>query len=62
MQGLTIWTLIAWSHPRECYMDLGPIYFQWTLVLNRIVCGGEEGVVRIWNFSQALEIKRGSMF
>lgn len=25
---------------------------------DRIVCGGEEGVVRIWNFSQALEIER----
>ena len=22
------------------------------------MCGGEEGVVRIWNFSQALEIER----
>ncbi|XP_050369693.1 F-box/WD-40 repeat-containing protein At5g21040 [Argentina anserina] len=25
---------------------------------DRIVCGGEEGVVRIWNFTQALEIER----
>ncbi|MCD9640395.1 hypothetical protein HAX54_025684 [Datura stramonium] len=25
---------------------------------NRIVCAGEEGVVRIWNFSQALEIEQ----
>lgn len=25
---------------------------------DRIVCGGEEGVVRIWNFSEALEIER----
>ncbi|KAF8009338.1 hypothetical protein BT93_J0360 [Corymbia citriodora subsp. variegata] len=25
---------------------------------DRIVCGGEEGVVRVWNFSQALEIER----
>ncbi|KAI3926862.1 hypothetical protein MKX01_032777 [Papaver californicum] len=25
---------------------------------DRIVCGGEEGVVRVWNFSQALEIDR----
>lgn len=25
---------------------------------DRIVCGGEGGVVRIWNFSQALEIER----
>lgn len=25
---------------------------------DRIVCGGEEGVVRIWNFSQALEIEQ----
>ena len=24
----------------------------------RIVCGGEEGVVRIWNFTEALEIER----
>ncbi|RZC79127.1 hypothetical protein C5167_003345 [Papaver somniferum] len=25
---------------------------------DRIVCGGEEGIVRVWNFSQALEIDR----
>ncbi|XVE59747.1 hypothetical protein DITRI_Ditri05aG0072100 [Diplodiscus trichospermus] len=25
---------------------------------NRIVCGGEEGVVRVWNFSEALEIEQ----
>ncbi|CAL0317569.1 unnamed protein product [Lupinus luteus] len=25
---------------------------------DRIICGGEEGVVRIWNFSEALEIER----
>ncbi|XP_052173090.1 F-box/WD-40 repeat-containing protein At5g21040 [Diospyros lotus] len=25
---------------------------------DRIVCGGEEGIVRIWNFSEALEIER----
>ncbi|XP_073054479.1 F-box/WD-40 repeat-containing protein At5g21040-like [Primulina eburnea] len=25
---------------------------------DRIVCGGEEGVIRIWNFSQALEIEQ----
>lgn len=25
---------------------------------DRIVCGGEDGVVRIWNFSQALEIEQ----
>lgn len=25
---------------------------------DRIVCGGEEGVVRVWNFSQALEIEQ----
>ncbi|XP_054818471.1 F-box/WD-40 repeat-containing protein At5g21040 isoform X2 [Prosopis cineraria] len=25
---------------------------------DRIVCGGEEGIVRIWNFTQALEIER----
>lgn len=25
---------------------------------DRIVCGGEEGAVRIWNFSQALDIER----
>ncbi|XP_024965384.1 F-box/WD-40 repeat-containing protein At5g21040 isoform X2 [Cynara cardunculus var. scolymus] len=25
---------------------------------DRIVCGGEEGTVRIWNFSQALEIEK----
>ncbi|KAL3530158.1 hypothetical protein ACH5RR_009480 [Cinchona calisaya] len=30
-------------------VDVGP---------DRIVCGGEEGVVRIWNFSQALEIEQ----
>lgn len=26
--------------------------------VDRIVCGGEEGVVRIWNFTEALEIER----
>lgn len=25
---------------------------------DRIVCGGEEGVIRIWNFTEALEIER----
>ncbi|CAK8538548.1 unnamed protein product [Lathyrus sativus] len=25
---------------------------------DRIVCGGEEGVVRVWNFTEALEIER----
>jgi hypothetical protein len=25
---------------------------------DRIICGGEEGVVRIWNFTEALEIER----
>ncbi|XP_050109237.1 F-box/WD-40 repeat-containing protein At5g21040 [Malus sylvestris] len=25
---------------------------------DRIVCGGEEGIVRIWNFTEALEIER----
>ncbi|KAF2300056.1 hypothetical protein GH714_007749 [Hevea brasiliensis] len=44
-------------------LDLMRIYSgSWDMTLDigadRIVCGGEEGVVRIWNFTQALEIEQ----
>ncbi|KAK4407515.1 F-box/WD-40 repeat-containing protein [Sesamum angolense] len=32
--------------------------FKVAIGFDRIVCGGEEGVIRIWNFSQALEIEQ----
>ncbi|TXG73428.1 hypothetical protein EZV62_002007 [Acer yangbiense] len=39
-------------HGFECNL------FSVAIGADRIVCGGEEGVVRIWNFSQALEIEQ----
>ncbi|KAG0460909.1 hypothetical protein HPP92_021206 [Vanilla planifolia] len=41
---------------KGCFMVLGMDCFLWLLVLIGLY-GGEEGVVRIWNFSQALEIE-----
>ncbi|KAL0288614.1 UNVERIFIED_CONTAM: F-box/WD-40 repeat-containing protein [Sesamum calycinum] len=36
----------------------GSNLFSVAIGFDRIVCGGEEGVIRIWNFSQALEIEQ----
>lgn len=44
--------------PQRMLHGFGPNLFSVAVGPDRIVCGGEEGVVRIWNFSQALEIEQ----
>ncbi|KAG8655589.1 F-box/WD-40 repeat-containing protein At5g21040 [Manihot esculenta] len=44
--------------PQRMLHGFGPNLFSVDIGADRIVCGGEEGVVRIWNFSQALETER----
>lgn len=44
--------------PQRMLHGFGCNLFSVGIGADRIVCGGEEGVVRIWNFSQALEIER----
>ncbi|XP_068661008.1 F-box/WD-40 repeat-containing protein At5g21040-like [Aristolochia californica] len=44
--------------PLRMLHGFGPNLFSVDIGADRIVCGGEEGVVRIWDFSQALEIER----
>lgn len=44
--------------PQRMLHGFGPNLFSVDIGVDRIVCGGEEGVVRIWNFSQALEIEK----
>ncbi|KAG6605850.1 F-box/WD-40 repeat-containing protein, partial [Cucurbita argyrosperma subsp. sororia] len=44
--------------PQRMLHGFGSNLFGVDIGLDRIVCGGEEGVVRIWNFSQALETER----
>ncbi|KAL5707820.1 hypothetical protein ACHQM5_018677 [Ranunculus cassubicifolius] len=44
--------------PQRMLHGFGSNLFSVDIGSDRIVCGGEEGVVRIWNFSQALEIER----
>ncbi|EEF40737.1 F-box/WD-40 repeat-containing protein At5g21040 [Ricinus communis] len=44
--------------PQRMLHGFGPNLFSVDIGADRIVCGGEEGVVRMWNFSQALEIER----
>lgn len=44
--------------PQRMLHGFGCNLFSVDIGSDRIVCGGEEGVVRIWNFSQALEIER----
>ncbi|WOL18828.1 F-box/WD-40 repeat-containing protein [Canna indica] len=44
--------------PQRMLHGFGCNLFSIAIGANRIVCGGEEGVVRIWNFSQALEIEK----
>ncbi|KAK6153182.1 hypothetical protein DH2020_012821 [Rehmannia glutinosa] len=44
--------------PQRMLHGFGSNLFSVGLGFDRIVCGGEDGVVRIWNFSQALEIEQ----
>ncbi|CAN0923268.1 F-box/WD-40 repeat-containing protein At5g21040 [Linum grandiflorum] len=44
--------------PQRMLHGFGPDLFSVDIGADRIVCGGEEGVVRIWNFSEALETER----
>ncbi|GLT81875.1 hypothetical protein SLE2022_003040 [Rubroshorea leprosula] len=44
--------------PQRMIHGFGSNLFSVDIGADRIVCGGEEGVVRIWNFTQALEIER----
>lgn len=44
--------------PQRMLHGFGSNLFSVSIGCDRIVCGGEEGVVRIWNFSQALEIEQ----
>nr|GMD26000.1 F-box/WD-40 repeat-containing protein At5g21040-like [Ipomoea batatas] len=44
--------------PQRMLHGFGSNLFAVDIGLDRIVCGGEEGAVRIWNFSQALEIEQ----
>ncbi|CAN1251508.1 F-box/WD-40 repeat-containing protein At5g21040 [Linum perenne] len=44
--------------PQRMLHGFGPDLFAVDIGADRIVCGGEEGVVRIWNFSEALETER----
>ncbi|KAF3684886.1 putative transcription factor GAMYB-like isoform X1 [Capsicum annuum] len=44
--------------PQRMLYGFGSNLFAVDAGCNRIVCAGEEGVVRIWNFSQALEIEQ----
>uniref|UniRef100_M4CDR9 Uncharacterized protein n=2 Tax=Brassica campestris TaxID=3711 RepID=M4CDR9_BRACM len=44
--------------PQRMLHGFGSNLFSVDVGCDRIVCGGEEGVVRIWNFTQALEIER----
>ncbi|XP_022898956.1 F-box/WD-40 repeat-containing protein At5g21040-like isoform X2 [Olea europaea var. sylvestris] len=44
--------------PQRMLHGFGRNLFSVCIGCDRIVCGGEEGIVRIWNFSQALEIEQ----
>lgn len=44
--------------PQRMLHGHGSNLFSVDVGADRIVCGGEEGTVRIWNFSQALEIEK----
>uniref|UniRef100_A0A1J3ELK7 F-box/WD-40 repeat-containing protein n=1 Tax=Noccaea caerulescens TaxID=107243 RepID=A0A1J3ELK7_NOCCA len=44
--------------PQRMLHGFGSNLFSVDVGCDRIVCGGEEGIVRIWNFTQALEIER----
>lgn len=49
---------ISVEPPQRMLHGYGCNLFSVDIGADRIVCGGEEGVVRIWNFSQALEIEQ----
>ncbi|XP_022153816.1 F-box/WD-40 repeat-containing protein At5g21040 [Momordica charantia] len=49
---------ISVEPPQRMLHGFGSNLFGVDIGADRIVCGGEEGVVRIWNFSQALETER----
>ncbi|PSR86721.1 F-box/WD-40 repeat-containing protein [Actinidia chinensis var. chinensis] len=44
--------------PQRMLHGFGSNLFSVDIGSDRVVCGGEEGVVRVWNFSQALEIEK----
>lgn len=44
--------------PQRMLHGFGSNLFSVAVGGDRIVCGGEEGVVRVWDFSQALEIEK----
>lgn len=44
--------------PQRMLHGFGCNLFSVDIGADRVVCAGDEGVVRIWNFSQALEIER----
>lgn len=44
--------------PQRMLHGFGNNLFSVDIGCDRIVCAGEEGVVRVWNFSQALEIEQ----
>lgn len=44
--------------PQRMLHGFGSNLFSVDVGLDRIVCAGEEGVVRIWNFSEALEVEQ----
>lgn len=44
--------------PQRMLHGFGCNLFSVDIGADRIICGGEEGVVRVWNFSQALEIEK----
>ncbi|XP_057479511.1 F-box/WD-40 repeat-containing protein At5g21040-like [Actinidia eriantha] len=46
--------------PQRMLHWFGSNLFSVDIGSDRVVCGGEEGVVRVWNFSQALEIEQRS--
>ncbi|XVF19535.1 hypothetical protein REPUB_Repub11eG0119300 [Reevesia pubescens] len=52
------WLVSASSDGKLSLIDVRKLLRAVVIGADRIVCGGEEGVVRIWNFSQALEIEQ----
>uniref|UniRef100_A0A0V0IK65 Putative F-box/WD-40 repeat-containing protein-like n=1 Tax=Solanum chacoense TaxID=4108 RepID=A0A0V0IK65_SOLCH len=44
--------------PQRMLHGFGSNLFAVDVGLDRIVCAGEEGIVRIWNFSEALEVEQ----
>lgn len=58
LKGAKCVVSLTMEAPQRMLHGFGSDLFSVDIGLDRIVCGGEEGVVRIWNFSQALEIER----